>query len=167
MELALSQKLEGLISLLHTWRGAMLFPPGSSDEPKVDLCQCSTGGSDSYVFNRNKYCGDPKCHKEDMANISTRYMSLEERNELARFQSSHISTSVSANLISSLSDFRWLPSQVQYCSSKENEFLNQVCGTLSSADQLLAYLRSRDDVSFVVLTDTSDGLVVTSTKGKH
>ena len=51
----------------------------------------------------------PKCNKEDMANISTRYMSQDERDELAKFHSSHISTSVSANLISSLSDFRWLP----------------------------------------------------------
>ena len=56
---------------------------------------------------------------------------------------------------------------MQHCSSRENEFLNQIGGNLSSADQLLAYFRSRDDVSFVVLTDTSDGLVVTSTKGKQ
>ena len=56
MELALSQKLDGLVSLLNTWRGTMLFPPGSSDEPKVDLC--SHSGSDSYVFHCNKYCGE-------------------------------------------------------------------------------------------------------------
>ena len=310
MDLALSQKLDSLIALLHTWRGKMLFPPGSSDESKVDLCLCSSGGSDAYVFNSTKYFGEkslndirrdlllsakhggfnlmtqscsvskvaagvkkrlvlactrstcykgakvadaecddavlrsdisvhgtvrttkklynnvdsscpdvqvrktktvhpveedrkcpfqitvelrqddlwylskprrhsakaellcmhkwhPKCEKEHMSNISTRYMSQEEKDELARFQSSHISMSVSAHLISSVSDFRWLPSQVQYCSSRENEFLNQIGGNLSSADQLLAYFRSRDDVSFVVLRDTSDGLVVTSTKGKQ
>jgi len=94
-------------------------------------------------------------------------MSNEEKEELAQFNSSHISTSVFANLISTLSDFRWLPSQVKYCSMKESDLISQVCDTLSSADHLLAYLRSRDDVTFVVLTDTSNGLVVTSTKGKQ
>jgi hypothetical protein len=31
----------------------------------------------------------------------------------------------------------------------------------------LVYLRSRDDVSFVVLTDTTDGLLVTNVKGRQ
>ena len=40
------------------WRGTISFPTGSSDEPKVDLCQFSTDGSDSYVFNAAKYFGE-------------------------------------------------------------------------------------------------------------
>ena len=41
MDLALSQKLDGLVALLHMWHGTMLFPPGSYDEPKIDLCSYS------------------------------------------------------------------------------------------------------------------------------
>jgi hypothetical protein len=71
---------------------------------------------------------------------------------------------VSANLLSSISDFRWLPSQVRYCCSKEDQLLTSVSSNVSSADALLAYLGGRDDVSFVILTDTEDGLVVTLVK---
>ena len=64
MDLSLSQKLDVLISRLQTWQGEMVFPPCSSEEPKVDLCQFVTGElqssivSGSYVFNSTKYFGE-------------------------------------------------------------------------------------------------------------
>ena len=106
----------------------------------------------------------PKLDSDQICNLSVRYATVEQKRELNRYSKCHLSTSVSANLLSSISDFRWLPSQVRYCCSKEDQLLTSVSYNVSSADALLAYLRGRDDVSFVILTDTEDGLVVTTSK---
>jgi hypothetical protein len=94
----------------------------------------------------------PKLDSDQICNLSVRYATAEQKRELNRYSKCHLSTSVSANLLSTISDFRWLPSQVRYCCSKEDQSLNSVSSNVSSADALLAYLRGRDDVSFVILT---------------
>ena len=78
----------------------------------------------------------------------------------------NISSSVAANLVSTICDFRWLPSQVKYCTSADKHLTCNLTSNLSSADHFLAHLRSLDDVSFLVLIDSSDGLIVTEGKGR-
>lgn len=129
------------------------------------LCKARRHSAKAMVCCQHKW--HPKLNPNEVGNLSTRYITYEQRQELNKYNQCHLSTSVSANLLTEVSDFRWLRSQVRYCSKKEQELLNDLTLNVSSADQLLAYLRSRDDVSFVVLTDTTDGLLVTNVKGRQ
>jgi len=112
-----------------------------------------------------KHMWHPKLGADETSNLSVRYASQTQMDKLKKNNKCHIKCSLSANLLSTISDFRWLPSQVKYCSVREEQLLSDVSTKLTSADCLLSYLRSRDDISFVVLTDSSDGLVVKKGKG--
>jgi len=129
-----------------------------------------------YLSNPRRYSSDcyhsiqhrfhPKLSTDEVSNLSIKYASSMELEELKKHGRCHLKSSLSATMVSTLSDFRWLPSQVKYCSAKEQTLVDELSSAVSSADRLLSYLRSRDDVSFVVLTDSSDGLVVTRGKGR-
>jgi len=117
-----------------------------------------------YLSNPRRYSSDcyhslhhrfhPKLSIDEGTNLSIKYASLVELEELKKHGQFHLKSSLSASMVSTLSDFRWLPSQVKYCSAKEQLLVDDLSDAISSADRLLSYLRSRDDVSFVVLTDS-------------
>ena len=129
-----------------------------------------------YLSNPRRYSSDcyhslqhrfhPKLLIDEVSNLTIKYASPMELQELKKHGQCHLKSSLSATMVSTLSDFRWLPSQVKYCSAKEQMLVDELSESISSADRLLSYLRSRDNVSFVVLTDSSDGLVVTRGKGR-
>jgi len=110
--------------------------------------------------------GHPKLVREEVVSLGGSHLSDQQRTLLATYSSTNLSTSVSAHLLSEISDFRWLPQQVKYCCNATETLAEALTSDLSSADLLLAYLRSRDDVTYIVLTDTLSGLLVRRGKGR-
>jgi hypothetical protein len=82
-----------------------------------------------YLSNPHRYSSDcyhslqhrfhPKLSHDEVTSLSLRYASKIELEELKKHGRCHLKSSLSAIMVSTLSDFRWLPSQVKYCSAKE------------------------------------------------
>jgi hypothetical protein len=92
-----------------------------------------------------------------LTRTSSRYMSFEELERIRQHNSVHLSTSLSAHLLSNVSDNLWLPSQVSYVCNKTKELVADLNKSTSSADRLLHYLRQSHGVSYIVLTDDGNG----------
>jgi hypothetical protein len=88
---------------------------------------------------------------------SSRYMSYEELEKIRQHNSVHLSTSLSAHLLSTVSDNLWLPSQVSYVCNKTKQLVADLNKSSSSADRLLSFLRNTKGVSYIVLTDDGNG----------
>jgi hypothetical protein len=54
----------------------------------------------------------------------------------------------------------WLPQQIKYCCGATESLVESLTSELSSADLLLAYLCSMDDVTYIVLTDTISSVLI-------
>ncbi len=115
--------------------------------------------------NASTHFGHPKFDREEVVSRGGYHLSDHQRTLLATYSSTNLSTSVSAHLLSKISDFRWLPQQIKCCCNATESLAEALTSDLSSADLLLAYPRSRDDVTYIVLTDTMSGLLVRQGKG--
>ena len=111
------------------------------------------------------------CYHEELSSVvtrsSSRHMSFEELERIRQHNGVHLSTSLSAHLLSSLSDNLWLPSQVSYVCSKTKALVADLNKASSSADRLLTYLRDTPGISYIVLTDDANGgLIAKRGKGR-
>ena len=106
-------------------------------------------------------CPNSHCFHEQLSSVvtrtSTRYMSFDELERIRQQNSVHLSTSLSAHLLSTVSNNLWLPSQVSYVCNKTKELCADLNKSSSSADRLLSFLRGTQGVSYIVLTDDGNG----------
>jgi hypothetical protein len=84
-------------------------------------------------------------------------MSFDELERICQQNSVHLSTSLSAHLLSTVSNNVWFPSQVCYVCNKMKELCADLNKSSSSADRLLTFLRGTQGVSYIVLTDDGNG----------
>jgi len=97
---------------------------------------------------------------------STTNLLSDELEELHCYNKAHLSSSVAAHLLSEISDFQWLPIKISYVNSKANQLAAGLTPHVSSADKLVEYLKTRDGISYMILTDhANSGLLVTRGKG--
>ena len=76
--------------------------------------------------------GHPKLVREEVVSLGGSHLSDQQRTLLATYSSTNLSTSVSAHLLSEISDFRWLPQQVKYCCNATESLAEALTSDLSS-----------------------------------
>jgi hypothetical protein len=128
-----------------------------------DLSRCENLRTD----RPHTHLGHPQIIPDHLAS-STKLLTQEDLDSIKNYTELHFTSSQAALLLSK-DDTNYLPRQLAWLSKKAIEPSAFLSAEASSAEKLLAYLDSQDDITWISLMDrrgTSSGLVVRTNKGR-
>jgi hypothetical protein len=129
----------------------------------LDLSRCENLRTD----RPHTHLGHPQIIPDHLAS-STKLLTQEDLDSIKNYTELHFTSSQAALLLSK-DDTNYLPRQLAWLSKKAIEPSAFLSAEASSAEKLLAYLDSQDDITWISLMDrrgTSSGLVVMTNKGR-
>jgi hypothetical protein len=113
------------------------------------------------------HLGHPQLMSDHLAS-STKLLTEDDLESIKKYTELHFTSSQAALLLSK-EDTNFLPRQLAWLSKKAIEPSTFLTSEASSAEKLLAYLDSQEDITWISLMDkrgTSSGMVVTTNKGR-